>query len=332
MNLKEIGEFGFIERIRRKCSPDTGGAVLGIGDDCAVIPYDDQSCLLITTDLLIEHIHFLVDKISFRTLGRKALAVNLSDIAAMGGKPQYAFLSLAIPQQTQLDSLDRLIDGFTEMADAFHVTLLGGDTTSCRRDLGISVTVTGTMPCNQVLYRSGAKIGDAILVSGPLGGSVAGLHILLQNLPLENYPELIAAHNDPEPEVRLGRAVAESRLASAMIDLSDGVASDLGHICAESGVGAEVYAAAVPVHGCAASLARETGSDALSWALYGGEDYRLLLTAPQECVDSLLNIGRCLERELTVIGTIRSGNEVVLHRDQSEQIITGKGFNHFKGQ
>ncbi|MEW6114381.1 MAG: thiamine-phosphate kinase, partial [Thermodesulfobacteriota bacterium] len=184
MKLKEIGEFGFIDRIAPLGNIRAEGVVKGIGDDCAVVSIDGPDYLLVTTDLLVERVHFLMDWAPAEVIGRKALAVNLSDIAACGGLPLDAFISLAIPEGLDVEWLDGLYQGMRGLADSFRVNLLGGDTTGSKSDLVINVAVTGRVPRNEVLFRHTAREGDVIAITGPLGESAAGLDILLRKLQL----------------------------------------------------------------------------------------------------------------------------------------------------
>ncbi len=281
MSLAEIGEFGFIERIAPGCIVDGERVIVGIGDDCAVIRCAEDRVMLITTDLLIEGVHFLRDAITPRQLGTKALAVNLSDIAAMGGRALDVFISIAIPEDLSLEFLDELYVGMKTLAAQHRVNILGGDTTASKRDLAINVAVTGEARAERVLLRSGARPGDRILVTGPLGDSAGGLHAILNSHAGEDEvaTELVRRHHEPVPHLKQGAAIAATGLAHAMIDLSDGLAPDLGHVCKQSGVGCRVVAERLPVSEELQRYCTTHDLDATSLALTGGENYVLLLTA-----------------------------------------------------
>ncbi|MBN2054393.1 thiamine-phosphate kinase [bacterium] len=278
MKPRELGEFGMIRRIAAHLTP-AGPEAVGIGDDCAVIHRAGADSLLLTTDLLVERIHFLPGADPL-LLGRKAMAVNISDIAAMGGIPCWALISIALPPNLEVAYIDALYEGINQVGDEFTTTVVGGDTTASKQDLMISVTLAGECPRGQVLLRSGARPGDLVMVTGPVGSSAAGLRLLLDGdkEALADFPRLVAAHLDPTPEVRAGRIIAASGQATAMIDVSDGVMADLGHICEQSGTGARIDAAAIPIHQDCRIAARRLHLEPLHWALSGGEDYRLLCT------------------------------------------------------
>jgi thiamine-monophosphate kinase len=224
-NLKELGEFGFIDRIANKVAPGTGVAI-GIGDDAAATLQKACSLTLTTTDMLIEGVHFDLSFCDPFTLGRKSLAVNLSDIAAMGGKPCYFLLSMAIPETLSVEFLDEFTNGILAMAGEFDVTLIGGDTCSSKAGFVISVTVIGEQHPDRVVTRSGARPGDLIFVSGTLGDSALGLALLRSGV---KQGFAVTRHLDPTPRVREGLAMAAAKLPTSMLDVSDGLLSDLGH-------------------------------------------------------------------------------------------------------
>jgi thiamine-monophosphate kinase len=249
MNLKEIGEFGFIKKISRGCliRPDT--IFKGIGDDAAAFITEPGYLTLITTDLLVERIHFLREATSGFDLGYKSLAVNLSDIAAMGGIAREAFVSIAIPGDCQLDYLDQIYDGIKNLAAKFDVNILGGDTTSSRIDLIINIVVQGIVSKEEILCRDAARPGDIIFSTGFLGDSRAGLHLILNKIAADTQAlkSLLNAHKLPEPHLSEGRFLARQPGVHAAIDTSDGLSSDLGHIVEESRVGARLFADKIPV-------------------------------------------------------------------------------------
>ena len=247
MKLKELGEFRFIDRITAGCLIRKEGVIKAIGDDCCVFRTPENRVTLLTTDMLVEDIHFLRNSITPHELGRKSLAVNISDIAAMGGIPGEAVISIAIPGTIEVEYLDQLYEGMKSMARQFDVNLLGGDTTSSPQHLVINVALMGWAAEDEVLYRSGAKAGDVIFLTGAVGTSAAGLDLILSGKKFSHRETLLEAHHNPLPQIKEGRIIAGLRVANSLIDVSDGVASDLGHICDESGVGAVLEESRIPV-------------------------------------------------------------------------------------
>lgn len=333
MKLSAIGEFGLIARIRAQHSAEAQD-MIGIGDDCAVIHQGQESSMLLTTDLLIENVHFVLDWIPPRILGRKSMAVNISDIAAMGGQPQWGLISIAIPHDLEVEFFDAFYLGVKEMCQCFRMHILGGDTTSSPSELMISVTVGGVCQRSAILYRSGAKPGDLVFVTGSVGGSAAGLNLYRKRIApdtLTSYERLIACHNDPQPEVAIGTVAAASRMATAAIDVSDGVLADLTHICEESGVGAQIMLERIPIEPGVREAAALTGGDALEWALTGGEDYRLILTVKPEFREAFPELirNKC-GRQVYEIGEIISNREVLVVDTQGKASqFTRKGWDHF---
>ena len=267
MQLKEWGEFGLIDRIRTLFG-DLGSTVFpdaeGIGDDCAILPAGDGTAWVITTDMLIEGVHFLYDAITPHELGHKTLAVNLSDIAAMGAEPVGSFLSIALPEKTTTEWMTGFLEGYKALSARYDLPLLGGDTTSSLRDVAISVTAIGRAPLDRIKRRNAAQPGDLIFVTGPLGDSAEGLADVLAG-----HPDTPAAHlhHMPTPLIHEGIWLGTQPSVHAMMDLSDGLASDLLHILRASGLRAFIDTDAIPTR---TSIAR---------AVTGGEDYQLLLTA-----------------------------------------------------
>lgn len=276
MDAKPLGEFELISKIAGQFPVPEG--IIGIGDDCAILPQDSDKESLVSTDLLIEGTHFLLKDIGAYRLGWKSAAVNLSDLAAMGGKATGSFLSIAIPVGNTLINnkwMDDFIQGYKALSMSFHCPLLGGDTTRSEGPLCINVTVLGECPKGKAIRRNGARPGDIVAVSGFLGDAAAGLKLLL-NGQAEGY--LQNKHYLPLPKIKEGLRLAEDGV-HAMMDISDGIGSDLRHILKASGVGACIDCTALPLSDAFKTTCLEHNWDALSLALCGGEDYELLFTA-----------------------------------------------------
>ena len=248
----------------------------GIGDDCAVLRLSPQHNSLITTDFTLEGIHFRRDWHPPESVGHRCLARGLSDIAAMGGEPVAAFLSLALPRDLRQSWVSRFTRGFLSLAQKYGVPLAGGDTAESPDGILADIIVVGTVPKSRAILRSGARPGDRIYVTGSLGGSAAAVVQMHTQLEKKLNPSQYSRHFYPDPRLALARILRERRLATAMIDLSDGLSTDLAHICDESHAGAELDAACIP----RARVGRPVREVDLDLALHGGEDYELLFTAP----------------------------------------------------
>ena len=333
MKIDEIGEFGLIESMKKDCITSLKGVVKGIGDDCAVFRTSSGRVLLLTTDMLVEDIHFLRNTITPHQLGRKAIVVNLSDIAAMGGRPLVILISLAVPAQTEVDEIKELYRGMSDICGLYGVNIVGGDTVASPDNLIINVSLVGDANEQEVLYRSGARPGDRIYLTGTIGDSSAGLSILKHKISPQDYLReyFIKAHNEPEPLIKTGKVIAGSRLASAMIDLSDGLLSDLGHICEESEVGALLDRKTIPLSQELKSLAAHAGFDPLDFALSGGEDYVLLVTVPAAKTPDFEQAYKDrTSSPLFLIGDIREGKGIrIMNENGSLQDLVPKGFDHF---
>lgn len=318
--MAKKGEFGLIDFISAHFHAPQG--MVGIGDDCAIIP-DYGEDTLVSTDMLLEGIHFLRDKASPEDIGWKAAAVNLSDIAAMGGIPIATFLSMALPKDAQGEWVQRFIKGYAEISSKYGVPLLGGDTTSSLRDIAINVGIKGRCDHGKALGRGGAKVGDTIFVTGPLGDSGAGLKALMEGLPCSAaVAKLIKSHLRPEPRLTEGQKLLATGKVSAMMDLSDGLASDLGHILRASGVGATVELNSLPLSPELVEVCRQQKWRARTLAASAGEDYELLFTAPAD-------IAAELDFPVYTVGTITEGNTIEWLRGGKHTKFRPKGFTHF---
>ena len=331
---KTGGEREIISRIRQSVPVATGDLVKGIGDDCAIFKGASGRVNLVTLDTLVQGIHFDLTWHPAYELGRKSASVNISDIAAMGGSPRFALLSLAMPKSVQNEWVESFMDGFLDGLNKYGVMLVGGDTVASGHEIVVSVTMFGDVSEAEVLTRDKAKVDDLVMVSGCLGGAAAGLDLCRQGQESsDEYQSLVKAHLDPIPLVELGRVLAQSGLVHAMLDLSDGLATDLAHICAESRVGAQVMAEDVPQSDLLKRAAKFCDHTPLEWALAGGEDYHLLFTVAPDNEQKLKDLVKIeLGSALYCVGRIVNGLGVTLvSEDGNRTEISYKGFEHFAG-
>lgn len=334
MTLNAIGEFNFIKKISQGCLIRPDNVIKAIGDDAAAFTIEPDLASLITTDLLVERIHFIRNSITGFDLGHKSLAVNLSDIAAMGGKAREAFVSIAIPQDCPLEYLEAFYDGMKNLAARFDVNILGGDTTSSKQDLIINIVVQGAVEKTEMLCRDAARPGDVIVSTGCLGDSKAGLHLILNNIPTDSQDlqALYRAHVLPEPHLHEGRFLASQPGTHAGIDTSDGLSSDLGHIADESQVGATLYSDKIPLSESLLKFCSRFDFDPVEYALSGGEDYTLLCTvALQSTEETAAKFEAEFKKPLFRIGEINDKNRLdIIYPDGTTKPIMASGWNHFK--
>jgi thiamine-monophosphate kinase len=314
---------------------DGENLIRGIGDDCAVLVKNDEDCLLLTTDSLVAGVHFNLDWHPPYLLGRKCASVNLSDIAAMGGHPRNCLLSVGFPD-TVPAWFDDFMSGFTSVLKEHDTLLVGGDTVSSSNDIFISVVVTGESRKEQICYRLGTEPGDLVWVSGPLGSAAAGLDLCRKGFcspgwESKKWQQLIRAHLDPKPQIDLGIALGASGLVRAMMDISDGLATDLAHLCRESGVGAEIDKELLPCSDILEDAASELNLEILDWMLKGGEDYQLLFTTRESDGQKLRKLVSDLgSGEVFCIGRIVKGTGVFLCNESNRrQEISYQGYDHF---
>ncbi|MDE7069560.1 MAG: thiamine-phosphate kinase [Alistipes sp.] len=308
-------EFGLIDTIRRMFAAIPRNGFDGIGDDCTALPLGDGSSLVFTTDLLAENIHFLRSATSPRELGGKALAVNLSDVAAMGARPVATLLSLAIPRDLPDGWIEAFMEGYRTLSEQHAVGLVGGDTTASDSGLVINVTAIGRVADRCIKRRSDALPGDLIAVGGPLGESGAGLQDILAG---RCDTPLARIHRNPQPQVEEGIWLGRRPEVHAMMDISDGIASDLRHILDRSGVGAQIDIESIPT-----SVAVET-------AVSGGEDYKLLFTFAAEAADTLArDYATRFDEGFHVIGRITPGDRLEWLLDGVPRQVDWQGFRHY---
>jgi thiamine-monophosphate kinase len=329
-----IGEVGLIRLIRSAAARGHAGVRIGIGDDCAVLELEAGELLLATTDLLIQDIHFRRRYTDVGDIGWKSVAVNLSDIASMGGRPRWALVALACPSSTSAEDIQAFYAAALALADEHGVAVVGGDTSTSPSGWIVNVSLLGTSP--RPLLRSTARVGNVVAVTGALGGSHAGLTLLDRRDPGPSVEaaaraDAVAAHLRPRPRVKEGQWLAAAGGVTAMIDLSDGLSTDLSHVTGESGVGARVHLGRLPIASSARTIAAALDEDARVWAASGGEDYELLLTCTQEAFEGLADgLRRVTGTDLTAIGEIIGAADGVQFVDNRGEVVPmAPGFEHF---
>lgn len=333
MRIGDVGEFPLIEHLARIAGRSRPDVVVGIGDDAAALDLGGEDLVLLTVDNQVEGIHFVRDRIAPRVLGRRLLAVNASDIAAMGGWPTHALVSLVLPTELEVGWIEELYAGLGEEADRFGVAVVGGNVARSEGGVVLDVTLVGRVGRRNLLTRAGAKPGDVVLVTGTLGEAAAGLY-------LSEHPELadpdrealLARHLAPSPRVREGQLIAASGLATAMIDLSDGLGSDIGHICDRSRVGVTLYADRLPIPVAVGRLSERIGRTPWDLALGGGEDYELCFTAPAAAAPALAErVTAHTGTPVSVVGEVlpmTAGRWLVLPNGRAGP-LERRGFTHF---
>jgi thiamine-monophosphate kinase len=333
------GESEIIAKIRARPHP-SGRVIVGIGDDAAILEQRQNRDLVTCCDLSIEGVHFRLEWATPRMIGRKALAVTLSDVAAMGGTANFALVSVALAAGTKVEFIDELFGGLFEEAEAFGVSIVGGDTSKSPGPLFIDTTVIGECGSGAAVRRSGAAPGDTIFVTGSLGGSGLGLSLLESGYRLPAGQDQSSAeeaarrqailrHLAPEPRMSAGETIGKLGLATAMIDISDGLSTDLGHILEESHCGAIIRSDSIPIADCVKKfLSLEPGMDPISLALRSGEEYELLFTARSEMQARVLELAAALELPITAIGEIARESGMRLAREGKESILTPSGYEH----
>jgi thiamine-monophosphate kinase len=320
-------EFQFIENLKKKYSLEK------IGDDCAVLPKDSRTDLVITTDLLVEDIDFRLDWSKPEFIGHKSLAVSLSDVAAMGAKPVWSMVSLGIPEKIwKTDFVDEFYEGYIRLAKKFDVELIGGDVSKTPDKIVVDSIVAGEVKKGKAVLRSGAKVGDLIVVSGELGGAAAGLKLLENNVLYDEsvktwQKKLLLRQLQPLPGIHIAQDLNDKNQLTSMIDLSDGLSSDLTHICQASKVGANIFADKIPIDSNLPELVQDV-EQRLKYAINGGEDFELLFTVnPKKYfhLKSLIENGHFYH-----IGEITANVEMIeLIVNEKSQILEPKGFRHF---
>ena len=330
--LAEIGEFGLIQTLARGLSQPGKEVVLGIGDDAAAVDIGEGRYLLATCDIQIENIHFTRHWFTPEQIGWKAAAVNLSDIAAMGGTPRYALVSLAATPDFESDFLVQVYEGLDACLSRFGACIIGGNTSRTDAGLILDVTLLGEVVCNRMLTRNGAAPGEVLLVTGSLGGSRAGLMLLSGQVHVSDESireEALIRHRRPFPRIEEARIIA-ARGGTACMDISDGLLGDVRHLAKSSGIRVVINRDQLPISSAAAGVATALGTDPSELALQGGEDFELLFSLPRARVDALqMELLEKTGTQTTEIGWIEAGEGVFVTQKNSEMKSTNGGFDHF---
>jgi len=336
--ISELGEFGLIEHLTKSIKIKNGTTIKGIGDDAAVLDYNNKK-ILVTTDLLVEGIHFNLIYTPLKHLGYKAVAVNLSDICAMNGVPRQITVSIAISKKFTVEAIEELYEGIRLACEKYGIDLIGGDTSSSLTGLLISVTAIGEANETDIVYRSGAKVNDLICVSGDLGAAYMGLQLLerekymfTENSKIQpdfsGHEYILERQLKPEPRIDIIKKLTEINVKpTSMIDISDGLSSELMHICKNSNVGCKIYSEKIPIDITTCNMANEFNIAPEIAALNGGEDYELLFTVSLKDYEKIKNL-----KEISVIGNIIDESDGMnLISDDGKQIpITAQGWNGIK--
>jgi len=332
--IAELGEFGLIAHLTVGL-PRSTDVILGVGDDAAVLDTGGEELLVATCDAQVEDTHFRLRYMSPYDIGRRVLAVNVSDVAAMGGSPRYALISLMLPPTLDVAILDGIYDGLKAEAAQFGVAIVGGNIARNTERLIIDITLLGTVMRERVLRRDTAKPGDVVMVTGSLGSSAAGLLVLedeqfAAKIPPESLGGVLAALRRPTPRVAAGQWLAEQGVITAM-DVSDGLAADISHICDASRVGVDIEAESLPIEPEVLTIATLAGREPQDLALFGGEDYELLFTVPEDRADALSqDLLRATGVKATRIGKIREGSARTLIHQGMAVPLSSTGWDHLR--
>lgn len=340
-NISDLGEFGLIDRLTAKFELKNTSSLFGVGDDAAVISISDDEALLVSTDMLVEGVHFNLMYMPFKHLGYKAVAVNVSDICAMNGVAEQITVSLAVSSRFPLEALEELYDGIRFACQKYNVDLVGGDTTSSITGLTINISVLGRAKKKEIAYRSGAKEFDLLVVTGDLGAAYVGLQVLEREKDvfkanpsiqpdLDGHDYIIERQLKPEARVDIIGYLKELDVVpTSMIDISDGLASEILHLCKSSKVGCHIYDEKIPIDTQTSLTAIEFNLDPSTCALNGGEDYELLFTVAQSDFDKIKG-----NPHMTVIGHMTNEKDGIYFIDKSGSAIglKAQGWNHFEGK
>ena len=311
MKVKDIGEFGLIDRITRKSKDKS--VLVGIGDDAAVVKTEGLQVL--TTDCLVEGDHFRKDWFSAKQIGMKAIEINISDIAAMGAIPKYVLVSLALPKDLDVKFVEEMYQGMWDSCDKYKIDIIGGNMTRSNQ-IVISITMIGEADKRNLTLRSGAKPGDLIFVSGRLGNGKAGLRLFQENL--KGFEKVKKSYLEPKAQLETSSKIAP--FINSMIDVSDGLAPEIRHICDESKCGAIIYKDKIPIDDEVRDVAKALDEDEYDYALFGGEDFELVYTVSKDNLDKVNGF---------LVGAITENKEALLSFKGKEKKLSESGYDHF---
>ena len=356
MDIASLGEFGLIDRLTNILQPKNSSTLYGVGDDCAVLNYPDK-CVLVTTDMLIEGVHFNLTYTDLRNLGYKSAMVNISDIFAMNGTPRQLTVSMALSKKFNVEDIERFYEGLKAACDKWQVDIVGGDTTSSFTGLAISITCIGEASKEEIVYRNGAKETDLICVSGDLGAAYMGLQLLerenkvyyqqVEEAKKKNNRKALEELRDFQPDFAGKEYLLQRQLKSeargdiirqlkeagirptSMMDVSDGLSSELIHICTQSKVGCRIFEKNLPIDYQTAVMAEELNMNVTTCALNGGEDYELLFTLP---IGDYAKISEMEDVKLIGHITKESLGRILVTRDDNEFELKAQGWNPLKGE
>jgi thiamine-monophosphate kinase len=332
--IADFGEFGLIARLTAGL-PQSSQVLLGVGDDAAVLAIEGEEVLVATCDAQVEDTHFRLSNINPHDLGRRVLSVNLSDIAAMGAKPRFALISLLLPPTLDATILDGIYAGLREEAARFDVAIVGGNIARNAERLIIDITLLGTGQRHHLLQRNNAKIGDIVMVTGHVGSAAAGLLLLedqclASKITPEKRAAALAAQHTPTPRLEAGQWLAQHSITTG-IDVSDGLAGDLLHICEASAVSIRIEADAIPILPEVVTIAHFAGREPLELALFGGEDYELLFTvSPDRAATLTHELFSATGVQATLIGKVVEGTGLTLTRNGINESLPARGWDHLR--
>ena len=334
MRLKELGEFGLIEKIKQIVESKSKDLIVGIEDDAAAFQLSENQVLLLTTDALIEGIHFNLDYFNFYQLGWRAMAVNLSDIAAMGGHADLALITLGLPPDLEVKAVEDFYRGIKTWTNKLPIEVAGGDTTGSPGPVFINVALVGHVETSRLVRRSGAKVGDLLYVTGTLGDAIAGMKVLqtMNEKSQKPFKGIIQRHLTPEPRIYEAQWLVENIKVHAMIDISDGLASEVHHICRLSHVGAQIWRSYIPLSRAVQQVAKILNEDPIDYALYGGEDFELLFVIPPSEEQKLKKFFyQKFQKNCYKVGTILSAEEGITFQEKEGKRVSlpFRGYKHF---
>ncbi len=339
MENTSLGEFELIARLTAGLQTRSDIA-LGVGDDCTILDIGSKELLLATCDSQVEGVHFTLETSTPEQIGRKALAINLSDIAAMGGTPRFALVSLMLPSTLSVETLDGIYAGLRKEGEHFETAIVGGNIAATGKSEGlvIDITLLGTVARGHAITRSGGRAGDVLCVTGSLGDAAGGLHTLLSpdpDYPAEAQEYLRAISRVPRPRVHEGQVLSGFRpeIVTAMLDISDGLSGDLTHLCDQSNVGVQLDLARIPLSPALRTLASAAQRDPLDWALHGGEDYELLFTvSPPHAQEVAQAVQNATGTPVSFIGNMLATDEgrFLLSSDGGREQLVVKSWDHLK--